>query len=62
VQSPGTIIECSGKNGNKFCIAEFEGVIRIMGTISSPNPKPGQKVRISRCGFDKEPQFTFSAD
>ncbi len=62
VQSPGIIIECSGKDGNKFCIAEFEGIIRIMGAVSSPDPKPGQKVRIAKCSFDKEPRFTFSAD
>jgi uncharacterized OB-fold protein len=59
VQNSGTIIECSAKDGRKFCIAEFEGV-RIMGTISSPDPKPGQKIKIASCGFDKQPWFRFS--
>lgn len=60
VQNSGIIIECSAKDGKKFCIAEFEGTIRIIGTVSDPDPKPGQKVRIADCGFNKEPWYAFS--
>jgi hypothetical protein len=60
VQNYGTIVECSAKDGKKFCIAEFEGAIRIIGTISSTDPKPGQKIKIVSCGFDKQPWFRFS--
>ncbi len=62
VQNSGIIIECSSKDGKKFCIGEFEGVIRIMGTVSGPIPNPGQKIRIDRCGFDKGPWFMFSVN
>lgn len=62
VQNTGTIIECSAKDGKKFCIGEFEGAIRIMGTVTGPDPSPGQKIRIISCSFDNEPRFAFSVN
>lgn len=60
IKEPGILIEYSAKDGKQFCLAEFEESIRVMGTISSSNDiKTGQKVRITSCGFDRSPKFTF---
>ncbi len=59
---PGTLVEYSSKDGKTFCIAEFEDSIRVMGSLDSKTPSVGQKIRISSCGFDKSPQFTFSQE
>lgn len=61
IKEPGIIIECSAKDGKRFCLAEFEGVVRIIGTMTGPEPKPGQKVRISSCAYEGDPKFVFSA-
>lgn len=61
VTEPGVLIELSAKDGKAFGIVEFEGTIRVIGTISNPDgATPGSGVRILKCGFDKTPQFTFS--
>ncbi len=57
----GTLVEYSSKDGKMFCMAEFEN-IRIMGLLNHANPQVGQKIKISSCGFDKSPQFVFSAE
>jgi hypothetical protein len=60
VREPGIIIEHSSKDGKRFCIVEFEGIIRVIGSIpNDSNPKPGQKVKISSCGFTDSPKFSF---
>ncbi|HSA97764.1 MAG TPA: zinc ribbon domain-containing protein [Candidatus Nitrosotenuis sp.] len=59
VNDPGTLIEYSSKDGRMFCVAEFEK-IRIMGALDCDKaPIIGQKIRISSCGFDGSPRFTF---
>lgn len=59
VSDAGTLIEYSAKDGKMFCIAEFDGV-RIMGTIDNDQaPAAGQKIKVSSCGFDGSPKFTF---
>ncbi|MEM3065062.1 MAG: zinc ribbon domain-containing protein [Candidatus Nitrosotenuis sp.] len=59
----GTLIEHSAKDGKQFCIAEFEGRIRVMGMISgTPVLKPGQKIRLVSCGFEDAPKFIFEAE
>lgn len=60
VKEPGIIIESSAINGKVFAMAEFEGVIRILGSIPEKNLEPGHKVKITRCGFDQTPEFTFA--
>lgn len=56
----GTLIEHSTKDGKIFCIAEFENSFRIMGTLEcDKTPTPGQKLKVSSCGFDGSPRFTF---
>ena len=46
----GEIIEFSSKNGQCFCVVEFEKVFRIIATISK-TPGIGQSVKISKCGI-----------
>ena len=63
VKEPGILVEYSAKDGKKFCIVEFEGSVRVIGTISNGlDLEPGQKIRIVKCGFESMPQFIFSAD
>lgn len=60
VKEPGILVEYSAKDNKRFCIAEFENTIRIMGMISNnTEPKPGQRIRIISCGFDDSPKFIF---
>lgn len=60
VKEPGKIIEYSAKDGQIFCIAEFEGKIRIMGAIlSCQDVQVGQNVYLERCGMDGSPTFVF---
>ena len=56
----GTLVEHSAKDGKTFCMVEVEGSFRIMGTLECDGaPAPGQRVRLSSCGFDGAPKFTF---
>lgn len=60
VREPGILIEFSSKGDQVFGIVEFEDSIRVMGTIlDACNLEPGQKIRVSGCGFEKHPQFVF---
>lgn len=62
ITEPGTLVEYSSKDGKTFGIVEFEGTVRMMGTISNPeHARSGSAIRIQVCGFDKTPQVTFSA-
>lgn len=58
VREPGTIIEYSAKDGKTFCLAEFEGVIRVLGIVSG-TPKVGQQIRVIGCDFDGIAKFSF---
>lgn len=58
VKEPGIVIEYSSKDGKVFCLAEFEGVIRVLGVLLG-TPKIGQRVRIGGCGFEDMPKFSF---
>jgi len=60
LREPGILVEHSSKDGKAFGIAEFEGSVRIIGQIQNDSElKPGQTVRISKCGYEKTPQITF---
>ena len=52
----GNIVEYSKKDNEDFCIAEFEGGIRIMGTlvVKSKKPEVGSKVKLEKCGITGE--------
>ncbi|MGI0017846.1 MAG: zinc ribbon domain-containing protein [Nitrosotalea sp.] len=57
------LIEISSKDGKNFCIAEFEGNIRVFGTISgSLRPNPGHGLVLERCSYDDTPKFVFSVE
>jgi hypothetical protein len=60
VKEPGVIVEWSAKDNKLFCLVEFEKAIRVIGIISGGEPKPGQKIRISSCGFDNSPKLVFA--
>ncbi len=63
VKEPGIVVEYSSKDGRIFCMAEFEGAIRVMGTISgNADLNPGQKIRIASCSFDEYPKITFASE
>ncbi|CDI05601.1 Zn-ribbon domain-containing OB-fold protein [Candidatus Nitrosotenuis uzonensis] len=60
IKEHGILLEYSSKDGKSFGIVEF-GTIRMMGTISNPErARPGSRVKLIECGFDKTPQITFS--
>lgn len=61
VKEPGIIVECSTIDDKVFAMAEFEGMIRVLGSTSEKNLEPGQKVKIANCGFDQTPRFTFAS-
>ena len=58
----GKIIEFSKQNEEDyFCLAEFEGTVKLMGKILSGVPKNNQNVKIKRCGIkDGNYFFEFS--
>ncbi|MEW6043532.1 MAG: zinc ribbon domain-containing protein [Thermoproteota archaeon] len=63
IREPGILVEHSGKDGKQFCIVEFEGVVKVMGTVSNATAlRPGQKIRLLSCDFDGSPKFTFEAE
>ncbi len=50
----GELLEFSKKGDQYFCLAKFEDVIKIMGTleiIPNRDPQLGQKVKMVRCGL-----------
>ena len=63
VQKKGRLIEFSKKDGQEFCIAEFENKIRILSTLEkneSEEPKIGQELILETCGF-KNGNYYFSS-
>lgn len=54
----GKIIEFSSKNGQCFCVVEFEKTFRIIANISK-TPSIGQSVKISKCGIS-EGNYSFA--
>jgi uncharacterized protein len=57
------LVEVSSKDGKNFCIAEFEGNIRIFGTLSgSLRPNPGQNLILEHCSYDGTPKFIFKIE
>jgi uncharacterized protein len=54
------LIEFSSKNGEYFCMAEFDGGIRVMGTVeSASNLHVGQSLILARCSYDDTEKFVF---
>lgn len=60
VSRDAILLEYSHRNGELFCVAEFEGQIRVIGTIlSSADLEIGQKLTLEKCGFDGNEIFIF---
>jgi len=55
VLSIGRLVEYSKKDNKVFCFAEFENIIRVMGTLNTNSKKPevGSKVRLDKCGINQ---------
>ena len=57
------LVEISSKDGKMFCIAEFEGNIRVFGTIQGRStPSPGDNLVLEYCNYDNTPKFVFRID
>lgn len=55
-----TLLEYSSKNGEYFCMAELEGQIRIMGTITNVSElQIGENLILEKCDYDGSEKFTF---
>ena len=55
------LVEFSQNNGEIFCIAEFEGNIRIMGSVqNSQNLKVGQPLTLVKCDYDGKEIFVLN--
>lgn len=54
------LIEFSRKDKEYFCIAEFEGKIRVMGNIeNASNLQVGQSLILAKCDYDGKEIFVF---
>ncbi|MDE1813095.1 MAG: hypothetical protein KGH87_01370 [Thaumarchaeota archaeon] len=59
VSKDAKLVEVSSKNGKYFCIAEFEGNIRVFGSLLGNHPRPDQNLILEKCSYDERPQFVF---
>jgi hypothetical protein len=56
-------VEFSSKDGKYFCIAEFENIIRVFGTVEgTPFLTQGQNLILKHCNYEETPKFVFQAD
>lgn len=54
------LVEFSSIDGIRFGIAEFEGKIRIFGTIDGNSAlRIGEELVLTSCNFDEKPKFIF---
>lgn len=53
----GKIIEFSKMDQKYFCVGEFEGKIRIIGTISEGTPNEGDQIEIEKCGIKDDSYY-----
>jgi uncharacterized protein len=54
------LIEFSSKDNEFFCIAEFEGNIRVMGSVENIyNLQVGQSLFLIKCDYDGKERFMF---
>lgn len=57
------LVEFSSKDGKIFGIAEFEGNIRVFGTIEGRStPSPGDNLVLEYCYYGETPKFVFRTD
>lgn len=54
------LVEFSRKNNEYFCVAEFEGSIRVMGTVQNTSDlQVGQSLFLIKCDYDEKERFVF---
>ena len=63
VSITATLVEFSKKDNTIFCIAEFENMLRIMGTLNAEYDKLiiGQKIKLVQCSYDITERFIFQS-
>ena len=56
-----TLIEFSKKDDTLFCIAEFEGTIRVMGALEADAKELtiGKELQLVKCDYDGTERFIF---
>lgn len=61
VSTTATLVEFSKKDDTIFCIAEFEGTIRIMGSLEAKSEviSIGQELELTKCDYDGTEKFVF---
>ncbi len=60
VSKNAKLVEVSSKDKKYFCIAEFEGNIRVFGTLlENSQPKHDQNLILEKCDYDESPKFVF---
>ena len=63
VNKTAKLIEFSHDKDEVFCIAEFEGNIRIMGSIkNATNLKIGQSLTLVKCDYDGKEKFVLESN
>ncbi len=54
------LVEISSKDGKNFCIAEFEGNVRVFGTIlGQSHSTSGQNLILEHCSYEGTTKFIF---
>ena len=61
VSTVATLVEFSKKDDTIFCIAEFEGAIRVMGSLEAKSEEIsiGQELILAKCDYDETERFVF---
>ena len=61
VSTVATLVEFSKKDNTIFCIAEFEGAIRVMGSLETKSEEIsiGQELILAKCDYDERERFVF---
>ena len=61
VSTVATLVEFSKKDDTIFCIAEFEGAIRVMGSLETESEEIsiGQELILAKCDYDETERFVF---
>jgi len=56
-----TLVEFSKKDDIIFCIAEFEGTIRVMGALETDAQELiiGKELQLVKCDYDRTERFIF---
>ena len=61
VSTRARLVEFSKKDDSIFCIAEFEGTIRVMGSLETKSEEIsiGQELILTKCDYDGTERFVF---